>query len=89
MSYHDVKEWRLWGLLTPTRTIGEVRLNKNGSFIDFWLRDKDGTLKWYGIREKDLRDFLESNKKSIKLTVYSDGQLKAKVIELKVKGDKA
>ena len=33
-----LRPWRLSGMLTPTRTVGEVGFRRNGTSLDIWLR---------------------------------------------------
>ena len=64
--------WRLLGLLTFTRTRGQVGLRKNGSMLDVWVR-VDGTPRWIALSRRDVQDFLASDDVERVLYAESDG----------------
>lgn len=68
----DLKPWRPSGLLTRTRTVGEVGLRKNGGFLDIWFRES-GMTRWIAVRAADVRTFLESQDERCVLWAESDG----------------
>lgn len=54
------------GILTPTRLVGKVMLNKNGSYIDIWFWEGNKNLNWISVNQKELLTFL-LNKKGKKI----------------------
>ena len=52
-----LKPWRLSGMLTATRTIGQVGMRKNGTMLDIWLR-VNGKPVWFAVRAREVADFL-------------------------------
>lgn len=68
-----LKLWELSGMLTNTRTVGEVGFNKNGSFVDIWIR-VNGEPRWCAVDAKELQKFLaDTEQKNIILRARSDG----------------
>jgi hypothetical protein len=75
-----LKPWRLSGLLTPTRTVGQILLRKNGTMLDIWIRVK-GKPERISVSRFDLKDFLPGdvdrwsaeNDKELLLLAESDG----------------
>ncbi len=53
----DLKPWRLSGMLTFTRTVGEVALHRNGTMLDIWVR-VNGKPVWFTVRAGEVREFL-------------------------------
>jgi len=51
-----LKKWVCSGLLTITRTIGELGFRKNGSYIDIWIR-VNGKETWYSVDRDELKNF--------------------------------
>ena len=54
---YTLKPWCLSGMLTFTRTAGEIGLRKNGTQLDIWLR-VDGKLVWFAVRAREVAEFL-------------------------------
>jgi hypothetical protein len=72
MQAFVLKPWILSGLLTISRTVGEIGLNKNGGQIDIWIR-QNGKVNWIAINRHELEEFLNSQNQEIHLTAESDG----------------
>jgi hypothetical protein len=69
----ELTKWILSGILTRTRTRGEVMLIKNGSFVDIWMRI-NGKDQWIGIPIDGVTKFLLSgNVSRVILPAESDG----------------
>ncbi len=66
-----LRPWRPGGL-TADRTLGEVMLRKNGSYIDLWVR-VDGVARWVSLLGRDVMDFLRTEKREAVLAVESGG----------------
>lgn len=73
IDFAKLARWALTGMLTPTRTHGQIGLNKNGGFIDIWVR-VNGKPQWIAVHKDELQQFLsDNNLKSTKLYAESDG----------------
>ena len=58
MSVPDQLEpWRRGGM-SAGRSVGQIGLKANGSFVDIWIR-VDGRPRWIGVRANGLRTFLD------------------------------
>lgn len=71
MNVAKLKPWRQSGVLTSTRTAGEVGFHRNGSALDIWIR-VNGQPLWYGIDHDELLAFLNSDRTECKLFAASD-----------------
>jgi hypothetical protein len=71
-KYHILKPWEPWGQLTPTRTVGQLGFNKNGTAVDIWIRI-DGKSTWFAVDGAELKQFLNSEHESVILEARSDG----------------
>jgi hypothetical protein len=71
-TFSELLPWKVSGVLTPTRTVGEVGLNKNGCALDIWIRI-DGHPRWFAIQREELLLFLASADKEGRLDAESDG----------------
>ncbi len=67
----QLKRWRLSGT-TPTRTIGELQLRKNGTALDIWIR-VNSRPRWFAIQASDLEDFLQNSDIERTFQAESDG----------------
>lgn len=77
MTLHGTSElklnpWRKSGLLTSTRTVGQIALRKNGTGIDIWIRI-DGKPQWFAVDRANLINFLFSDTSDVILHAQSDG----------------
>jgi hypothetical protein len=52
-----LKPWRKSGLLTETRTTGEILLRKNGTQLDIWIR-VNGEPQRFSVNRAELLAFL-------------------------------
>lgn len=64
--------WRLSYLLTNTRTVGEIGLNKNFDSLDIWIR-VNGEPKWFAVPVGDVEDFLRSDHEAAVFRAESEG----------------
>ena len=71
-DYADLRPWILSGVLTHTRTVGEIGFNKNGTELDIWIR-VNGDVSRYSVHRDYLIEFLEGGDKSTVLVPESDG----------------
>lgn len=72
MGKKKLNPWQLNQILTPTRTRGQIRLSKNGTQLDIWIRE-GGKPTWFAVNANEVRRFLESDAKSVVLCAESDG----------------
>lgn len=69
-----LRPWELSGMLTPTRTVGQVGLHRNGTEIDVWVR-VDGRPCWFAFSRTDLERFLGTGTDWAVLAADSDGNV--------------
>ncbi len=67
-----LKKWRRSGILTNTRTTGQVSINCNGDFVDIWLR-VNGREVWVAVLRKDILSAINNNGNFIVISADSDG----------------
>lgn len=65
-------KWRKSGMLTNTRTVGQIAINCNGDFVDIWIRVK-GRETWYAVLKRDLLNAINNNESFAIVEAYSDG----------------
>jgi len=69
--------WKLSGMLTFTRTRGEIGFRKNGTALDIWIR-VNGKETWYSVPFKELVGFLLTPGETMEvLDAESDGNAEA------------
>lgn len=56
----ELRPWRKSGLLTPTRTYGDVGIRRNGSMLDIWIR-VNGSPSWFAVNAESLQFFLSGH----------------------------
>jgi hypothetical protein len=57
-----LKPWELSNMLTLTRTIGEIRFKRNGTYVDIHIR-VNGEETWYAVDSDELMKFLIVSKR--------------------------
>ena len=68
----NLQPWRKSGMLTWTRTVGQIGLRKNGGDLDIWIR-VEGQPRWFALQLADVRRFLHSDEHDVVLQASSDG----------------
>lgn len=72
--------WRQSGMLTFTRTFGQVGFRKNGNCLDIWIR-VNGRPRWYAVYVPEIAQFLASDAKEVVLYAESDGNTEETLTE--------